>query len=289
MKERHWDMLGKRLNIRWSPADMTLRDIWMADMGRHEDVFKQVLSVAQGELGLEEYLKELKDTWSSCQLDLVSYQNKAWLIRGFDDLLAPLNDNITSLASMRNSPYYKVFEEEAGAWEHKLNQLRDALNCWSEVQRRWVYLEAIFAQSHDIKQQLPLEFSRFKAVDNEWVSLMRLVAKEPGVMSHVMGLKDLPHTLSRLDHLLSRIQKSLADYLEAKRSSFPRFYFVGDDDLLEVFIRACVCVCVRACMFICVCVCVCMCVCVRVGVRAYLCALVRACVCAGGGMAAAAL
>ena len=49
-----------------------------------------------------------------------------------------------------------------------------------------------------------------------------------------MALKDLAQTLARLDEQLTRIQKSLADYLEGKRSSFPRFYFVGDDDLLEI-------------------------------------------------------
>ena len=29
-------------------------------------------------------------------------------------------------------------------------------------------------------------------------------------------------------------QKALANFLEDKRSAFPRFYFIGDDDLLEV-------------------------------------------------------
>ena len=62
---------------------------------------------------------------------------------------------------------------------------------------------------------------------------MGQVAKKPGVMD-VMGIKDLTQTLARLDELLTRIQKSLADYLEGKRASFPRFYFVGDDDLLEI-------------------------------------------------------
>ncbi|CAF1362270.1 unnamed protein product, partial [Didymodactylos carnosus] len=41
-------------------------------------------------------------------------------------------------------------------------------------------------------------------------------------------------TLERLAELLAKIQKALGEYLERERASFPRFYFVGDEDLLEI-------------------------------------------------------
>lgn len=40
--------------------------------------------------------------------------------------------------------------------------------------------------------------------------------------------------LERLADILTKIQKALGEYLERERSSFPRFYFVGDEDLLEI-------------------------------------------------------
>jgi len=33
---------------------------------------------------------------------------------------------------------------------------------------------------------------------------------------------------------LERCQKALNDFLEEKRAKYPRFYFIGDDDLLEI-------------------------------------------------------
>ncbi len=49
------------------------------------------------------------------------------------------------------------------------------------------------------------------------------------------GLGD---TLKTMLDQLERCQKALADFLEQKRSAMPRFYFIGDDDLLEILGQA---------------------------------------------------
>lgn len=53
-------------------------------------------------------------------------------------------------------------------------------------------------------------------------------AELPGVKDH------LPAMASQLD----ACQRALSEYLEDKRGAFPRFYFIGDDDLLEILGQA---------------------------------------------------
>ena len=60
------------------------------------------------------------------------------------------------------TPNVQVFEDDALAWEDRLNRINDLFDVWIDVQRRWVYLEGIFAGSADIKHLLPNESQRFQ-------------------------------------------------------------------------------------------------------------------------------
>ncbi|XP_041980502.1 dynein heavy chain, cytoplasmic isoform X3 [Aricia agestis] len=233
LKERHWRQLCRALKVEWTLSELTLGQVWDADLLHNEHTVKDVVSVAQGEMALEEFLKQVREAWQSYELDLINYQNKCKIIRGWDDLFNKVKEHINSVAAMKLSPYYKVFEEEALTWEEKLNRINALFDVWIDVQRRWVYLEGIFSGSADIKTLLPVETSRFQSISSEFLGLMKKVSKSPMVMD-VLNIPGVQRSLERLADLLGKIQKALGEYLERERSSFPRFYFVGDEDLLEI-------------------------------------------------------
>ncbi|XP_016418464.1 cytoplasmic dynein 1 heavy chain 1-like [Sinocyclocheilus rhinocerous] len=233
LKDRHWKQLMKRLHVNWVLSELSLGQIWDVDLQKNEMVVKDVLLVAQGEMALEEFLKQIREVWNSYELDLVNYQNKCRLIRGWDDLFNKVKEHINSVSAMKLSPYYKVFEEDALSWEDKLNRIMALFDVWIDVQRRWVYLEGIFTGSADIKHLLPVETQRFQSISTEFLALMKKVTKSPLVMD-VLNIQGVQRSLERLADLLGKIQKALGEYLERERSSFPRFYFVGDEDLLEI-------------------------------------------------------
>uniref|UniRef100_A0A023FN94 Dynein heavy chain linker domain-containing protein n=1 Tax=Amblyomma cajennense TaxID=34607 RepID=A0A023FN94_AMBCJ len=233
LKERHWKQLMRQLRVNWILSELTLGLVWDIDLQRNEAIVKDVILVAQGEMALEEFLKQVREAWQNYELDLVNYQNKCRLIRGWDDLFNKVKEHINSVAAMKLSPYYKEFEEDALAWEEKLNRINALFDVWIDVQRRWVYLEGIFSGSADIQTLLPMETSRFTSISSEFLTLMKKVSKSPLVLD-VLNIQGVQRSLERLADLLGKIQKALGEYLERERSSFPRFYFVGDEDLLEI-------------------------------------------------------
>ncbi|KAJ5945842.1 hypothetical protein N7454_002681 [Penicillium verhagenii] len=235
VKERHWQKIYKSLKPgkRFSLVSLTLGDVWDLQLATSETVIRNVIAQAQGEMALEEFLKSVRETWQNYSLDLVNYQNKCRLIRGFDDLFAKCSENLNSLQAMRHSPYYKEFEEEATSWEDKLNRVHVLFDVWIDVQRQWVYLEGVFTGNADIKHLLPLESSRFQNINSEFFAVMKKVYKSPFILD-VLAINGVQKSLERLAELLNKIQKALGEYLERERVSFPRFYFVGDEDLLEI-------------------------------------------------------
>lgn len=101
-----------------------------------------------------------------------------------------------------------------------------------KCQGQWMYLQPIF-DSGDISKQLPAESKKFRSVDNVWKANMVLAKQYSNVMQ-VCCTEGLLDKFKEANEKLQHIQKSLNEYLEKKREKFARFYFLSNDDLLEI-------------------------------------------------------
>jgi dynein heavy chain 1 len=226
LKDRHWKDMIKILDLTmtWSNmSDITLRDIWdqSDNLKKNEQLLRDIMINAQGEKALEEFLKQVSEIWKTYQLELINYQQKCKVIKGWDDLFNKIKEHINSITAMKLSPYFKEFEEEANVWEDRLNRINGLFDVWIDVQRRWVYLEGIFTSSTDIQQLLPNESQKFQSVANEFVGLLKKVEKSSLVLD-VIAIPNVQKLLERLADSLTKIQKALGEYLERQRAAFPR-------------------------------------------------------------------
>lgn len=62
LRERHWRQIFKALRVskQYSASSMTLGLVWDLDLKRNETALKEVIVQAQGEMGLEEFLKQAR-------------------------------------------------------------------------------------------------------------------------------------------------------------------------------------------------------------------------------------
>ena len=240
--DTHWAELFRRLGIPKSVRVDTLTAghfFTVLDNVVVNDRFCRDLTArATGEVRLEEAMGELRD-WCMTQeftlIEHVELGRLTMLVTDWKDLFTVLGDNQSLLSSLKESAYFKPFAAEAGQFEKNFDNLNDWLNMMIQIQRKWLYLEPIF-----MRGALPQEQARFRRVDDEFTDVQKKIAEDPHVINlcdeelHV----DLGERLTMCLDQLNRCQKALSDYLEQKRGMMPRFYFIGDDDLLEILGQA---------------------------------------------------
>nr|XP_031846529.1 dynein heavy chain 3, axonemal-like isoform X2 [Nomia melanderi] len=234
LQDRHWDQISKIVNARIAPTDTScLSDMIEYGLPVHIGKLEEIASAAVKEHGLQQNLQKMKDEWSSIVFDLTLYRETGvQILTAVDDIQVQLDDHILKAQTMRSSPFVKAFEQEMQQWEDKLLLMQDIIDQWLMCQATWMYLEPIFS-SEDIMRQMPTEAKNFRRMDKIWRGIMGYVASN----KRVLDATAMPKMLGEFklcNSLLDEIQKGLNDYLEKKRLFFPRFFFLSNDELLEI-------------------------------------------------------
>jgi hypothetical protein len=250
--------LGGSQGDPWAGSSITVDGVLRSDLHKHERFIRDLARTAAGEAALEEYIQQVESYWESSMFDFAPVKDTQ-VIRGWDAILAMCEDHLSALASMKLSPHYALFESVVVAWESKLLALKTLCEMWVDVQRRWLYLDGLLAPTSatgaDIREQLAVEAARFDSTHREMVALLAKVQECPQVMASLLlqvssqssqqtrfsavelrsaALGTLPTKIAAIAEALDRVQKGLTEYLTMTRSSFPRLYFLGDDDCFEL-------------------------------------------------------
>ncbi|CAG0885871.1 unnamed protein product [Darwinula stevensoni] len=234
LRERHWrqisDAVGVEIQVE---EDTTLAMMIESGLPKVVKKLEEISAVASKEYGLEKALYSMKSTWANVYFEFLPYRETGVsIITSVDEIQVLLDDHILKAQTMRGSPYIRALESEFRQWEDTLLAMQDILDAWLKCQGTWLYLEPIFS-SEDILQQMPVEGRKFVRVDRTWRQVMGYAVEHPLALE-ATSQGDLFKRLHEANSLLDDIQKGLNDYLEKKRLFFPRFFFLSNEELLEI-------------------------------------------------------
>ncbi|EJS42865.1 dyn1p [Saccharomyces arboricola H-6] len=239
LKPRHWNMIfrdiGKRLVERKliDKLEFPLRDVMLLNLTINEALLTKIIQRAQKEFVVEKSLSRIKSFWKEAQYDVKEHSSGLKLVGEWDVLEQACREDLEELISMKNSNYYKIFEQDCLDLESKLTKLSEIQVNWVEVQFYWLDLYGILGENVDIQNFLPLETSKFRSLTSEY-KMMTTRAFQLDTAIEVIHIPNFDTTLKLTIDSLKMIKSSLSIFLEKQRRKFPRFYFLGNDDLLKI-------------------------------------------------------
>ncbi|KAG9342632.1 hypothetical protein JZ751_016069 [Albula glossodonta] len=234
LKARHWDMLERVVNASLVDQPLTLAALQELNIFSFGEEILEVSGQASGEASLETILKKVEDSWKTTEFVVLTHRDSkdVFILGGTDEIQVLLDDSTINVATVASSRYVGPIKSRVADWQRQLALFNQTLDEWLTCQRNWLYLESIFS-APDIQRQLPTEAKMFLQVDKSWKEIMRRVQRLPNAL-RAATKPGLLEVFQNNNTLLDQIQKCLEAYLESKRVIFPRFYFLSNDELLEI-------------------------------------------------------
>ncbi|GFS25719.1 dynein heavy chain 6, axonemal [Elysia marginata] len=236
LKKRHWDLIQDALNYKFERGGATLTLGLMVDIKVFDkaEAMQEISGMASSQAALEAILKKVVDAWKTVEFPTVPYKDykDVYILGNIDEIQQLLDDSNINVQTILSSRHVGPIKSKVDEWANNLALFYKNLDAWLTCQRSWLYLESIFS-APDIQRQLPIEAKMFVEVDKYYKDFMRRVHKSP-LAIRTGAQAGLFEILEYNNNLLDQIMRCLEAYLESKRVVFPRFYFLSNDELLEI-------------------------------------------------------
>ena len=237
LMDRHWEKIEAVIGQpvpRQNPEEFTFNTLLELKVMLFKDQLAVISTEATQEQILEQMLQKVSDSWAETEFVLNPYkeQKDVYALAGIDDITVQLEDSLVTMGTITASRFVGGIRDKVEVLEEGLNMFSETLDEALLLQRNWMYLESIFC-AQDIQRQLPAESKQFFDVDAIWKGTLKTL-KDTGNAYKSFTHPGLLDTLQKAGAILDKVQNSLEDYLEKKRMAFPRFYFLSNDELLEI-------------------------------------------------------
>ena len=239
LKDHHWkqldDIVGQELSK--DPASWTLGVLIDLNAMVLRDEISAVSYQATQEQQLNEMLNGVIQTWVGVEFAVNPHkdQKDAYVLGQIDDVVEQMDESMVVISTIATNRYCSgVLRQRVDRWETDMRYMQECLDKWLELQRKWMYLESIFSNV-ELQRQWADDARNFLSVDKLFRDLMKRSHENPNVKTTLLGNNcTLLAQFKKDTECLERIEKRLEEKLELKRRLFPRFYFLSNDDLLDI-------------------------------------------------------
>lgn len=142
-----------------------------------------------------------------------------------------LEEHQVLASNMNNSRYVGTFGDQIPTWVDHLSKINEVTSLLGEIQRVWAYLEKLFIWSEEVKKELKEPSEKFKLIHEEVKTILKDGVKTVKILDFCIK-PGLEKRLQKVQAELEVCENALMEFVDKKKKTFPRFYFVASDELL---------------------------------------------------------
>ncbi|KAH0794512.1 Dynein heavy chain family protein [Histomonas meleagridis] len=204
----------------------------------YSEAIESISNDASNETSLLKMLREIENTWDKIDLQIIPHKEKKdfYLIGGIDEITETLEETQVQLSTIRSSRYVGAIKTQVDDLSKSMNLLGKCLENISVFQIAFNSLSKIFSSS-DIQRELATQSKELFVIERQFKTWGQHARDSP----RAFKLCSNPKVLQLFDGWLEsieKIQKDLEEFLQKKRTAFPRFYFLSNENLLKIFAEA---------------------------------------------------
>ena len=237
LRADHWGSIKEISNIdlELEEKDFCLGELIERNIAVYQEEIQDISIRATQEAKLETELTIILEKWNELNFVVKEYKEQYFVISELEELQVELDDMMTDLNNILGNRYVAKLKKQATELFDSLSLFVDLFDQWKDCQRNWLYLENIF-ESEDIRKNTGSDATEFDKVNKKLFDLMKNVNKDNKVKKYAK--EQYLRELQKMNDTMDIIQKNLESFLETKRRSFPRFFFLSNDELLQFLAAA---------------------------------------------------
>lgn len=235
IRDRHWREVMHMTKVTFPLEGLTINKVMSLHLPNCANKVQELARTALSEAELENGLSEIQNTWNEHVFPFQQPTNSRHMAfldeTSAQHLISSAQESHMRLHAMLNSPSLGPHRTDIVAWMAKLKEMGAFLTRWLEVQQLWSELELMVSVAG-----LETQAKQLHMVLRDLLKFGSLAQETANIVQFCFGADSDNTKISVLDGFRDRLEscrKSLAGFLEEKRKSFARFYYLSDTMLLR--------------------------------------------------------
>ncbi|EAY02556.1 Dynein heavy chain family protein [Trichomonas vaginalis G3] len=231
----HWTKIKDITGINFQEKTPTLQFLFQNNIAQHVEPIESISNDASQEASLRRMLAEIIMQWDVVEFPMVPHQyiKDFWLVGNLDDVIAKLDESQVKLSTIRSSRYVGAIKREVDTVSTNMNNVAKCLEYITQFQIAFNSLYKIF-RSSDIQHELATETRDLSTLEREYKKWGTHARDSPKPYKLFTQQKAVPQ-LEEFIEVTNKVQKKLEEFLQTKRTGFPRFYFLSNENLIKIF------------------------------------------------------